>query len=269
MHLDDLEDGLWWLDGDGSEDDLFDSSWTDEDDEGLEGIFGDIVGAVGKVVSAPVDIVASVLPKPLKKPFKAVSQFASPTSMVLSAASGGRKKKKKRKAPKRKRTTSRSPWGGLSRISKATSSARSRAAKAIASRASAGGSRDQTKLMQTMVQMLGAKDLAKIAAASKPRLAARSSGSTAAGAQKGNELLVRMVAEAVNKKLGPDLSTINKRLKLAQNQRTATSEHININNKLAFRRKVLADLMRLSTCLPASHPTRQRIRKVGLMSGLL
>lgn len=267
MHLNDL-DGLWWLDGDGSEVDLFEAGW-DTDEDGLEDIFGDIVGAVGKVVSAPVDIVASVLPKPLKKPFKAVSTFASPTSMVLSAASGAtRRRKPKRRKPKRRARPKTTSWGGIGRAAKAASSARSRAAKAIAARAGGGGS-DQTKLMQTMVQMLGAKDLAKIAAASKPRLAARSSGSTAAGAQQGNELLVRMVAEAVNKKLGPDLSTINKRLKLAQNQRTATSEHININNKLAFRRKVLADLMRLSTCLPASHPTRQRIRKVGLMSGLL
>ncbi len=101
----------------------------------------------------------------------------------------------------------------------------------------------------------------------RPKLAARKVSSGVAGGK--DSLLATTVANAVANKLGPDLAAVNKRLRLAANQRTATSEHLNINNKTAFRRKVLQDLLRISATLPASHPVRQRIRKVGLFSGLL
>ena len=101
----------------------------------------------------------------------------------------------------------------------------------------------------------------------RPKLAAKKVTSGYAGGK--GSLLANVVANAVAKKLGPDLAMVNKRLRLAANQRTATSEHLNINNKTAFRRKVLQDLLRISATLPASHPIRQRIRKVGLFSGLL
>lgn len=256
---------LWWLEGDGSDEDvLFGGGWEPPDelsDDELGNIFGDIVKGVGKVITAPVDLVASVLPKPLKKPFQAVSQFASPTHMLGQAMQG--------KGPitgqlvgsaagrVSTRGRSRSP------IRRATTGT-SAAFRKLASGGMAGG---DTKLMETMVKMLGAKDLMKISAATRPKLAAKSTSPT--DKLSGQELLVQMVASAVAKKMAPDLNSINAKLRLAEDQRTATSEHLNINNTAAFRRKVLQDLMRISTCLPANNPTRARIRKIGLMSGLL
>ena len=259
----DDELGLWWLDGDGTEEDLFAPEW--DDDEELGNIFGDIVKGVSKVVTAPVDIVASVLPKPLKKPFQAISSIAGPTHMAaravqgkgplgmkLGGSVGGRVRTRTRRRPTTRKPTYRRT---------------SRPKLSLSKVASAGVGSGRDDLLKAMIGVLGAKDMVKVAANARgPRLAAKSTGKDkGAGAQQ----LADMYARAVAKKLGPDLSAINKKLQLAENQRLATSEHLNINNTAAFRRKVLQDLMRMSTCLPSNHPTRAKIRRIGLMSGLL
>jgi len=253
---------LWWLDGDDPLDPDMD---LDLDDE-LGNIFGDIVGAVGKIAAAPVNLVASALPKPIRKPFQAISAFASPTALldkgtrrtatgVLGGALGGRA----------------SAGGRVSAgdILRGKVSARGRAAfakpKVSLSGMAQSGANDA--LLKRMVEILGAKDIAKIAAGAKPRLSARSTGSGTKGSA--DKALATAVASAVIRQMNPTLKTINSKLSLAENQRLATSEHNALNNVTAFRRKVLQDLMRISSCLPESHPTRQRIRRVGLMSGLL
>jgi len=234
-------------------------------DESLDGIFDDIVGGVAKVVTAPVDLVAKALPKPIRKPFKAVSTLASPTQMVARAAAGGRKRR--RRKPTRRRTTRRRTRPKLSTRGMFQRTSRARKVSPAKLRAKYAASSGREDLLKTMVKVLGAKDIAKVAASARPRLAARSSGSGSKAA--GDKVLIQLMANAVSKKLAPDLRTINKRLKLAENQRLATSEHLALNSTSAFRKKVLQDLLRMSTCLPANHPTRQRIRRIGLMSGLL
>lgn len=253
---------LWWLEGDDPLDPDMD---LDLDDE-LGNIFGDIVGAVGKIAAAPVNLVASALPKPIREPFKAVHAFASPTAMLDPAT--------------RKRAAG-VISGGLRGGAKASAStsARRRSIRAIlnakakgktskpktVSLSSLGKAGASDDLMKRMVEILGAKDIAKIAAGAKPRLQARSTGTPGAA----DKAMAAAVASAVIKQMSPTLKTINAKLSLAENQRLATSEHNAINNVTAFRRKVLQDLMRISSCLPESHPTRQRIRRVGIMSGLL
>lgn len=254
--------GLYWLDGDGSEVDIFDADFDIDEGEDLEDIFGDIVKGVGKIVTAPVDLVAKALPKPLRKPFEAVHQIASPTHMLGLAAQG--------RGPL-KGTVGVSASGTVGGRARATTRRPiiSRKPSVSMSRVMSAGAGDRDDLLKTMVKVLGAKDIIKTAAATKPRLAAKSTGKDSAGADAGRQALIEMVANAVGKKLGPDLSAINKRLRLAENQRMATSEHLAINNTAAFRRKVLQDLMRMSMCLPSNNPTRQKIRRIGLMSGLV
>lgn len=251
---------LWWLDGDDPLDPDMD---LDLDDE-LGNIFGDIVGAVGKIAAAPVNLVASALPKPIRKPFKAVSAFASPTALldpstrrtatgVISGGLGGRASARGRMSV-----------GDVLR-GKVSAKGRTVFAKPKASLTGMAQAGASDELMKRMVEILGAKDIAKIAAGAKPRLQARSTGTKGAA----DKALAAAVASAVVRQMNPTLSTINKKLSLAENQRLATSEHNMLNNVTAFRRKVLQDLMRISSCLPESHPTRQRIRRVGIMSGLL
>lgn len=205
------------------------------DDEGLEDIFGDIVGAVGKIASAPLNAVASILPKPARKPIKAAAVAAMPHLAMDPSM----------------RASFTSQLTG-----KAAQKAASRVRGVPAEPASVGIARANA-----------ARDIAKIAACNRPRIRAKSTTKPAPVATKA--LTAKLVADAVAKKVDPRLREINKKLALAENQRLATSEHNAINNVKAFRRKVLADLMRISSCLPESHPTRQKIRRVGLMSGLL
>lgn len=255
---------LWWLDGDDPMDAEMD---LDLDDE-LGNIFGDIVGAVGKIAAAPVNLVASVLPKPVRKPFKAVSAFASPTALldpatrrtatgVVGGALGG--------GARGRGSVGAALRGNLNAKGRAAMGQRTVFAKPKASFSGMAQAGASDALLKRMVEILGAKDIAKIAAGSKPRLHARSTGTKGAA----DKALATAVASAVIKQMNPTLKTINKKLSLAENQRLATSEHNALNNVTAFRRKVLQDLMRISACLPESHPTRQRIRRVGIMSGLL
>lgn len=208
------------------------------DDDGLEDIFGDIVGAVGKIASAPINAVASILPKPAGKALKTAHALSDPAGLAVRAAAGGKLGIGGEGRGKTVWAKPGQPGGGPA------------AAVGIA-RANA------------------ARDIAKIAACNRPRLRARSTGDKATPALANKALMAKLVADAVAKKVDPRLKAINAKLALAENQRLATSEHNAINNVTAFRRKVLADLMRISSCLPESHPTRQRIRRVGLMSGLL
>jgi hypothetical protein len=211
----------------------------DGDDE-LGNIFGDIIDTVGKIAAAPVNLVASVLPKPAQKAVRTAAGIAMPhlnmdpkvrASVAGQLGIGGK----------------RAAAGGtvFAKPTPAPQSAQAAQVKANA-----------------------ARDIARIAACNRPRLRAKSSGSGKADvAQKA--LMAKLVADAVAKRVDPRLKAINAKLSLAENQRLATSEHNAINNKTAFRRRVLADLMRIASCLPESHPTRQKIRRVGLMSGLL
>lgn len=202
------------------------------DDEELGNIFGDIVGAVGKIATAPIDMVAKALPKPVKRAMGKV------TGSVFGTGGGTAPRKP---APTVKRSLT-----------------------------SGTGSASQIGLMREMVKMLGAKDVTAMLAGQKPRVAFSSSGSASASADtKGQKQLVDLVTKAVNAKLTPKLTSINNKLGYAATQRAATFEHDTINNQTAFRKKVLGDLMRLSMALPEQHPTRVKIRKVGIMSGLL
>lgn len=206
------------------------------DGDGLEDIFGDIVGAVGKIATAPVNAIASVLPKPAQKAFKSVSAFASPTAMLLD--------------PETRATALSTLKGGV------------RGGGTVFAKPGSTASSDVVGIARAQA----ARDIAQIAASNRPKIRAKSTTKTQPA---GNELLAKMVADAVAKQVDPRLKAISAKLALAENQRLATSEHNAINNVTAFRRKVLADLMRISSCLPESHPTRQKIRRVGLMSGLL
>lgn len=213
------------------------------DDGGLEDIFGDIIGTVGKIAAAPLNAVASMLPKPARKPVKAAAAAAMPhlamdpsvRGSLMAQLTGGK-------------VHGNIGGGGTVWAKPGQPGGGPSPAVGIA-RANA------------------ARDIAKIAACNRPRLRAKSTGKTQPLANK--ELMAKLVADAVAKRVDPRLKAINAKLALAENQRLATSEHNAINNVTAFRRKVLADLMRISSCLPESHPTRQKIRRVGLMSGLL
>lgn len=208
---------------------VFDKGW-EQDDESLEDIFGDIIGGVAKLATAPIDLVAKTLPKPMKKAAENVMQGKSPFASAPSKAA-----KKVALQRKKKKTSS-----------------------------TAGPVTDQ-RLMETMVKMLGAQNIAKIAGKT-PKVRMKS---TSKKTPHVDQAMVSAVKKAVVGSLGPNLSSINKKLKLAELQRIATSEHNAINNTAAFRRKVLKDLVNLSTTLPANDPTRERIRRFGIMSGIL
>lgn len=198
------------------------------DDDGLEDIFGDIIGTVGKIAAAPVNAIASVLPKPSVK-----SNTSDPAQLALQAAARGM-------------------------LGKFTGRTQAKRSQPVKSPPPAVG----------IARANAARDIAKIAACNRPRIRAKSTGKTPPPLAN-KALMAKLVADAVAKRVDPRLKAINAKLALAENQRLATSEHNAINNVTAFRRKVLADLMRISACLPESHPTRQKIRRVGLMSGLL
>lgn len=246
---------LWWLDG--GIDPLGDDpteTWDDNTQLDFEDIFSDIVGTVGKIATAPIDLVASVLPKPVRKPIKAAAALASPTTslgMAGQAIAGGRKPRRVRRrrprasAPIRNLPTGRSSMGGAVR-----------------------GASDQ--LMSTLVKALTAKQIVDTGAATRPRLAAKSTGKDKTGTAVPGSAMLRVIGDAVEQKLGPQLARISGALGLAENQRLATSEHLSLKNRDAYRRKVLKDLDRIASArLPLSSPARQRIRRVGIMSGLL
>lgn len=265
-----------WMLEDDSDSDLFmledDDLFGEESDFGddtlaLENIFSDVIGTIGKIAAAPVNLVAKVLPKPIREPFKAISdpfgtamKFAkgkSPGRIATAALTGGMSE------VARAATGGKSPFGIklpslTSKVKSAVSDAKSRAA--ITGAASSGSKDELLAMMDKLIQRprLAAKT-------TTPKISARGDSSTT----KGQDILVQMVADAVSKKLGPGLTDINAKLRLAENQRTATSEHNAINNETAFRRKVLSDLVRISAVLPAGHPTQVKIRKIGLMSGLI
>lgn len=254
---------LWWLDG--GIDPLGDDpteTWDDNTVLDFEDIFSDVIGTVGKIATAPIDLVASVLPKPIRKPIKAATALASPTAalgMAGQAIAGGstprrapgpvapRRTKPYRprsSAPIRNLPTGRSSMSGTVR-----------------------GASDH--LMSTLVKALTAKQIVDTGAAARPRLAAKSSKDKSGTAVPGSAML-QVIGDAVEQKLGPQLSRISGALGLAENQRLATSEHLSLKNRDAYRRKVLKDLDRIASArLPLSSPTRQRIRRVGIMSGLL
>jgi len=263
-------ESTWWLEDD-DDDLLFDSESYETPDLDLEDIFSDAIGAVGKIASAPVNMVASVLPKPLQKPFKQVSSFADPGQMLLRGAAAGVSGGAKGGVSAQARAKARAKAQAKAKAH-AKAKARARAkAKALAHKRAVAKAKaahahkkkhaaksDRDKLMELMISVLGVKAL-------KPHVSAKSSGGTNAS----NAALIGAVSAAVQKKLGPDLAAINSRLKYADLQRAATSEHLNINNTAAFRRNVLQKLMNISTCLPQESPAREKFRKIGIMSGLL
>lgn len=119
-------------------------------------------------------------------------------------------------------------------------------------------------MASNMMKLNAAKDITAMATKT-PKITARSTGKGANGA---DNVLVGQVARAVNQKLAPELNQINSRLRLAANQRDATSEHLNINNEKSFRKKVLKDLLGISSSMPAGQ-RRANVRRIGIMSGLL
>lgn len=255
---------LWWLDG--GIDPLGDDpteTWDDNTVLDFEDIFSDVIGTVGKIATAPIDLVASVLPKPVRKPLKAAAALTSPTAalgMAGQAIAGGGSK------PVRSRPTS---MTGRSKSYRPRSSAPIR--NLPTGRPSMGGAARgaSDQLMTTLVKALTAKGIVETGAATRPRLAAKSSKDKSGTAVPGSAML-QVIGDAVEQKLGPQLSRISGALGLAENQRLATSEHLSLKNRDAYRRKVLKDLDRIASArLPLSSPTRQRIRRVGIMSGLL
>lgn len=270
--LEDSDSDLFMLDGDGRDSDLFaDQDWGDDALE-LENIFSDVIGTIGKIAAAPVNLVAKVLPKPIREPFKAISdpfgtamKFAkgkSPARLATAALTGGMSEAARAATGKGGLFGTKSPFSSINKalggVREAVSDAKTRAA--ITGAASSGNKDELLAMMDKLIQRprLAAKT-------TTPKIQARGDS----GTTKGQDQLVQMVADAVSKKLGPGLTDINAKLRLAENQRTATSEHNAINNETAFRRKVLSDLVRISATLPAGHPTQVRIRKIGLMSGLI
>lgn len=95
--------------------------------------------------------------------------------------------------------------------------------------------------------------------AMKPRLhAIQRSGAGVSGAAAATILTV-----------SPTLKKISGMLQHAADQTEATSEHHLINNQIAFRKATLSKLVHLSTCLPKRHPLRDKLRRIGLFSGLI
>lgn len=285
-----MSNNLWWLDDC--------PCWQQEGPEDELGFsFGDVVGAIGKVAAAPVNAVASVLPKPIQgvakvalNPVGAVAQLATGAvagqadkalGLKASGSVGGTARALpagpvNTQAAANLRALAAAKPAGMSqadyiaalRASKtgvqrgAVSQGAIAAEKAVGLRALAAGKPAGMSQADYIAMLKEAKAKGKTGPS---RLVARSTGNTADG----QAALIAMVADAVNKKLAPELSTMNHELTLAKNQRLATSEHNAINARAAFRRKVLSDLMRMSSCLPSNHPARRKIRKFGIMSGLV
>lgn len=108
-------------------------------------------------------------------------------------------------------------------------------------------------------------DKMTLALANKPRIQARSVSSNGTK----DAAMISAIATRVRSELAPELTSINARLGLADNQREATSEHKYLNNTEAYRKKVIGDLMAMRARMPADDPRRGRIMRVGLLSGFM
>lgn len=259
------QDNIWWLEGE----DIFGT------DSGVEGIDDDDeLGLFGIKIPKILDPREHV--KNIGKSLSSLARGDVRGALDPGGFLGGRKKRTRRRSRSRSRSRSRgkSSGGLFGRISRKARSTAKRTSRRVsrrptvsrASRQSVGmGGGDQSPV-NLLIRALTAKQVVG-SLAKTPKVSMRRSG--VSGGDAGNKRLAGMVARAVKKSLGGEIGSINRRLSLAANQRTATSEHLNINNKTAFRKKVLGDLLRISANLPSGHPTRQRIRRVGLMSGLL
>lgn len=249
----DLE-SLWWMDG------------TEYDPDPELGSFGSaFLNTLHDIAAAPVHLVAAVSPEPVKKALKASIAATNPVNLIDS---GTRARTAATVADAKKTVTTAAgkvlsggtSGGTAAQYSKAPVVNKPLALTTMAKPTVKASDFDAA----TLAKLRGVNEILTNV---KPRLSAKSSDSASKVA--GDQLLANMVSSAVAAKLGGDLSSIKGALNLAANQRLATSEHNEINSQAEFRRKVLADLMRISANLPATHPTRIRIRKVGLMSGLL
>lgn len=237
-----LLEGLDYLDGDPGE---LGFSFSD---------IGKAIGTVAKgaadIATAPARLVGDAIGGDVGKAIKTVGTLpAAPVEILVSGALGGSKKKKS-KASATARAAGVSP-AVAAKLRAAQAQARARVA-----------ARDSGTSSGSLAEK------ARIAAQLKPRISAKSTRSPSAS-KKSDPALVAAIAAKVNARLDPKLAKIHSMLKLAANQRQATYEHDVIKNTGAYRRKVLGDLMRLAATLPPDHPTRQRIVKVGLLSGLL
>ncbi len=267
------QDNIWWLE----DTDIFGG------DTGVEGIDDDDeLGAFGflKKIGSALD------PREhIKHIGKGVSSLArgdikgalDPGGFLSSS------KRRSRRPSRRSSRSSRGKGGWLGRISGSVDRAKSRAAKSAmrTRRSSRPTSRPMARSTRQSVGMPSGGDQSPVnllirALTAKqvvgqitktPKLAMRRSG--VSGGDAGNKRLAAMVARAVKKSLGGQIGSINKRLSLAANQRTATSEHLNINNMSALSKKVLVYLLRISANLTSGDATLAGIRRVGLMSVLL
>lgn len=242
----DLE-SLWWIDG---------TEYDPDSDDELGNIFGDIVSGLHTIAAAPVKAVAAILPGPAKKAINASIAATNPANVIDSKARAATKATVA--------DASKAVSGAVSSVPRAIFGPGSKSAKTVWGIKPASTGATSTSSADTFAKLKGVQDILTTV---KPRLSAKSSTSDAKIA--GDQALAAMVSAAVASKLSPDLASIKGQLGLAANQRQATAEHLDINAQKDFRRKVLADLMRISTNLPANHPTRVKIRKIGLMSGLL
>ena len=76
------------------------------------------------------------------------------------------------------------------------------------------------------------------------------------------------MARKIEANIDPKLKAINRSLGLAMTQRTATSEHNAINNKAAYRRRVLKMLGAIMKSCPPGHPLREdSVRVLGNVLG--
>lgn len=225
---------------------------------------GKAIGSVAKgaadIATFPARAVGGAIGGDVGRTISKVGSIAAaPAELAAAAALGGGGKKRIK--------TSAKGGGGFSSIGRKLGTAlqtTSRAKKKVGSAAKAAKMRAMVQQQQGRSSLA---DKAALAAQLKPRIQAKSTRTPKPGAT--DPAVVAAVAAKVNARLAPKLSKIDRYLKLAADQRQATYEHDVIKNTAAYRRKVLGDLMRLSATLPADHPVRQRIVKVGLLSGLM
>lgn len=251
-----MKKSLWWLDDA--------PPW--EQDAPVEDFFSDLVGGVTSLATLPAKAVASVLPKSVQKKAEFLLDPAGAlvNKQIASATGIGAKPRPPVRAL---------PAGPVPKVPvPGPLTADQIALQKLAAAKPPGMSNAE------YIQMLKAEKARRqaggggaaggprklVAKSTSPKITARSSGKA-----NGQAALIELTASAVNRKLAPELSSINKKLTLAQNQRTATSEHNALNNQRAFRRKVLGDLTRIAGCLPDDHPMRKRVRRFGIFSGML
>jgi len=244
-----VQDDIWWLEGD----DIFGA------DTGIEGIDDNELGSLMGNIKAGVGAVSGAHKRlGLPDPTSPLSPFGGGGGGGGGGLKGALALGRKAVAQdvKKKRPTGGTPLG--------YSKVMDRIRRQGVGRPAAGPQEDQSPV-NLLIRALTAEKIAD-RVTKTPKVTMRKESN---GASSGNRQFANLVANAVKNSLGGEIGNINKRLALAANQRTATSEHLSINDKTAFRKKVLGDLLRISANLPPSHPTRQRIRRVGLMSGLL